>query len=73
MIISPTTPPQFEDRWTRDEHAEMSLLVLVHEMSTEDRNKLLLDLDISQAEYEYLTEKYSRPLKRLPKKETTTP
>ena len=58
-----------EDRWTRDEHAEMALLVLVHDMPTEERFKFLAELDIPQAEYEYLTQKYSRPLNKLPKKE----
>lgn len=54
-----------ESRWTRDEHAEMALLVLVHDMAQVEREDLLQQLDIPPKEYEYLTEKYSRPLARL--------
>lgn len=62
QIIQSTDP---DTRWTKDEHAEMSLLVLVHDMSQADREDLLQQLDIPPKEYEYLTEKYSRPLTRL--------
>lgn len=53
------------DRWTPDEHAEMALLVLVHNMTPEDRETFLFRLGIHPKEYEYLTEKYSRPLAKL--------
>jgi hypothetical protein len=60
-----TTDP--EERWTADEHAEMALLVITNNMPTEEREKFLADLDVSPAEYEYLTEKFSRPLSKLTK------
>ncbi len=62
QILQPSTP---EDRWTKDEHAEMALLVLVHTMSTSQQTEFLVELGITPKEYEYLTEKYSRPLAKL--------
>ena len=63
MTILSTPLPN--DRWTKDEHAEMALLVLTHKMPTDQRAEFLAELGITPKEYEYLTEKYSRPLARL--------